>query len=86
MPAPWQETDTKAAAENADQAWQLALQAALLQHANTATMTQCTNQNASSDSLHVEGQAPWSLMPAPVIRPDLGQLGLVSLQEYAVGS
>lgn len=37
-------------------------------------------------ALDIEGQAPWSLMPAPVMRPDLGQLGLVSLQEYAVGS
>ena len=77
---------TKAAAENADQAWQFELQAALLQHTNATAMTQYKDQNARSDSLHVEGQAPWSLMPAPVTRPDLGQLGLVSLQEYAVGS
>ncbi len=78
--------DNQAAAENADQAWQFALQAALLQHTNDAAMTQYKDQNASSGSLHVEGQAPWSLMPAPVMRPDLGQLGLVSLHEYAVGS
>ena len=70
--------DSKAAAENADQA-------ALLQHIDAAAMTQYKDQNASSDSLRIKGQAPWSLMPAPVMRPDLGQLGLVSLQEYAVG-
>jgi len=37
-------------------------------------------------ALDVEGQAPWSLMPTPLMRPDLGQLGAASLQEYAVGS
>lgn len=29
------------AAKNADQAWQFAVQAALLQHTNAAVMTQC---------------------------------------------